>query len=75
MGALAPDGVVFRLRDGRASRPFPLLLYAEGILLTCATEDTVSRGGSGDRKGESIGGIVEGVLGVCGNEPTHAVSG
>lgn len=26
------DGVVLRLRDGRASRPFPLPLYAEGIL-------------------------------------------
>lgn len=26
------DGVVLRLRDWRASRPLPLLLYAEGIV-------------------------------------------
>lgn len=75
VGPLAPDGVVLRLRDWRASRPLPLLLYAEGMMF-----------GSGERwysiklslkgpKGESSGGIVEGVLGEAGNIPTHAVAG
>ena len=62
----ALDGVVLRLRDGRASRPLLLLLYAEGnSSVRRCVEDDFERGRQtkGRRVDEGVNQRVEGTRG------------